>query len=440
MSFLSDLFHGNFSNLGEDIAPQNIFKDFGSSAMNVLKNPIADIGIAAGIAAPFLLPELLPALGVGGGAAAEGGLAAADVGAGAFDLGTIGPGVTEAGTAISGDVLPATSGLTAGTASAFDTGAVATPFTDMTVGGGFPQVTGGVGAGTLDFSPSSVIATGGNVLPDVGATGGAVGYADPSAAAVAAGGGGGAAPDFGYAVYSGGQPVGVQGAAPFAAPGGAEAAAGGGGGVLGSIGSTLKSAAPFLGAAGLGYNLFQGYESQQALKALQNQETAYQNQIAGAGQAALQAAGPMLSTGQALMTGGPVPAPMQAILDNYRNSQRARVIQSYTGQGQSGDPTKNTALAQDLNAVDNQMLALQESVGNQIVTTANQMLASGASATNIAAELPMMMQRLDIALQQQSGNAIANFAAAMSGGTMKVTGQGAGQNINITTGNPLLTG
>jgi hypothetical protein len=67
------------------------------------------------------------------------------------------------------------------------------------------------------------------------------------------------------------------------------------------------------------------------------------------------------------------------------------------------------------------------------------MQTTGASATQIAAELPMMMQRLDIALQQQSGNAIANFAAAMSGGTMKVSGQGSGINLNLNTNAPTNT-
>jgi hypothetical protein len=192
----------------------------------------------------------------------------------------------------------------------------------------------------------------------------------------------------------------------------------------------------------MGYNLFQGYQSQQALKALQQQETDYQNRIAAAGTTALNAAQPMIATGEALMTGGPVPAPMQAILDNYKNSQRARIIQGYAARDptnpSAADPTQNSALAQELNAVDNQTLALQESIGNQILTTANQMLSTGASATNIAAELPLMMQRLNIALQQESGNAIANFAAAMSGGTMKVSGQGTG-GINLNLNSPSTT-
>ena len=206
----------------------------------------------------------------------------------------------------------------------------------------------------------------------------------------------------------------------------------------GQIGKALGNPLTDLGIAGLGYNLYQGYQSQQALKALQQQETNYQNQIASAGQAALSAAGPMEAMGTALMSGGPVPAPMQAMLDQYRNSQRATIIQGYAARNQNTNPQQNSALNQDLNAVDENMLALRESIGNQILTTANQMLSAGASATSIAAELPLMMQRMNIQLQAMSGNAIANFASAMSGGTMKVSGQGTG-GINLNLNSPNTT-
>src|SRR5712691_4923594 len=87
MSFLSDLFEGNFDNLGTDI----------SHAPSSLAAHPAEIGELAGgaalIAAPFLLPEIAGALGTGalaegaidvGGAALaeEGGTLAADLGIG----------------------------------------------------------------------------------------------------------------------------------------------------------------------------------------------------------------------------------------------------------------------------------------------------------------------------------------------------------------------
>src|SRR5215472_10872467 len=189
MSFLSDLFHGNFGNLGEDIAPQNIFKDFGSSFAN---QPMWAQGLELALPAiatggALLAPELL-----GAGAAAEGGLAAAEGaagGIGGFDLGTIGPGVAAAGGTVDiGPPVLSDAALSAleqspGAAAmgsvgdvAFAGSADAVPFTNMTLGGGFPSVEGGVGTGgIMDFSPSTEIATGGNVLPNIGAVGGAGG-------------------------------------------------------------------------------------------------------------------------------------------------------------------------------------------------------------------------------------------------------------------------
>jgi hypothetical protein len=288
----------------------------------------------------------------------------------------------------------------------------------------------------MDFSPSTEIATGGNVIPNVsGVTAGG---------GAAAGGGATAAPTFGAAATDpaylwGGQAVPgmTAGGAPITggmvppgatAPGIMDQL----GSAFGGVGSAVKSAAPWLGAAGMGYNLFQGYQSQQALKALQQQQADYQNRIAAAGQASLQAAQPELAAGMALQgLGGNVPAPMQAMLDRFRNSLRARVIQSYGGQNLSTDPTKNTMLAQDLNAVDTQVQAMEEQMGKDMVDSANRMLASGASATEIASELPLRMQELDMQLQKMAGNAIANFASAMSGGSMRAAGLGTGQNINL---------
>jgi hypothetical protein len=43
-------------------------------------------------------------------------------------------------------------------------------------------------------------------------------------------------------------------------------------GALSPVGSAFKTIAPVSGKAGLGYNLYQGYEQKQALNALQQQE------------------------------------------------------------------------------------------------------------------------------------------------------------------------
>jgi hypothetical protein len=261
--------------------------------------------------------------------------------------------------------------------------------------------------------------------------------------------------DPGYAVYNQGQQTGILGAGPTAPATPATTGpqtfmqgltgnypgATAGGSWTGQLGKALGNPLTDLGILGTGYNLLQGYQGQQQLKALQQQETDYQNRIAQAGQASLSAAGPILSTGQAIMSGGPLPPTVQAMFDQYTNSAKAQIIQGYGARNQPTDPMQNSALQQDLSAVDRNVLSLREQIGKDWIATANTLITSGTSSTQIAAELPIMMQNLNIKLQTLTGNAIANFAAAMSGGTMKVAGAGAGQNLNITTsGNPLLTG
>src|SRR6266436_6357932 len=84
MSFLSDLFEGNFGNLGTDIS-------HAPSSLAAHPDEIAELaGGAALVAAPFLLPEIGAALGVGGlaeGAVDVGGAALASEGGLAADLG-----------------------------------------------------------------------------------------------------------------------------------------------------------------------------------------------------------------------------------------------------------------------------------------------------------------------------------------------------------------
>src|SRR5215472_17199748 len=88
MSFFSDLFSGNFGNLGSDLAPSNIFKDTVSSFENQpgwLQG--LEIGGAAALGAGAALPALgaavIPDFGMAVGEAAGGGFADLAGGAGA---------------------------------------------------------------------------------------------------------------------------------------------------------------------------------------------------------------------------------------------------------------------------------------------------------------------------------------------------------------------
>jgi hypothetical protein len=104
------------------------------------------------------------------------------------------------------------------------------------------------------------------------------------------------------------------------------------------------------------------------------------------------------------------------------DAAKAQIIQGYASRGMSTDPTQDSALAQDLANADQRGLTLQASLestlataGGQMITEANQLLQSGASATDIAAQIPIAMQELDSTLNAQTAQAIANFAAALGG-------------------------
>src|SRR5208282_6524811 len=114
MSFLSDIFSGNFSNLGQDLAPSNIFSDFGS---DIAKDPLLDAGLLVGgglLTAGLADPALL-GLGAAGGAAdlsTMGGAAAAGIGAG------VDPTAASLGAAAAGGDVAGASAYTADTLAA----------------------------------------------------------------------------------------------------------------------------------------------------------------------------------------------------------------------------------------------------------------------------------------------------------------------------------
>ena len=197
-------------------------------------------------------------------------------------------------------------------------------------------------------------------------------------------------------------------------------------GVLSTIGSGLKTAAPFVGAAGLGYSLYSGYEQKQALNQLNQQEAGAAASAQAIAAQETNAAQPLITQGTALtqyLTTNTLPPQYQSMVTQQVAAQKAAIIQGYASRGQNSNPEQNSALQQDLNNVDTQASTLQANLeqqlaqaGTQMVTTANQLLQSGASATQISAELPIQIAQLNASLNATTSTAISNFAAAMNGG------------------------
>ena len=417
MSFLSDLFSGNTSNLGHDLAPSNIFSDVGT---DIAKNPVLDIAalvggglLTAGLADPALL-----GLGAAGGAAdlsTMGGAAAAGLGAG------IDPTAAAADAAL---------GLGA-------EGATALPYTaDSLAAQDLPSwwTTGGPeaapGSGVMNYS--------GGALPDVGTAFGTSPAAGGSTNLAAAATAGGNAPD--VLSVNPSDIVNISGTAgsPAAAP-----AAGGGiwNNITGALtGPTAKAVGTVAGLGGLGYNLYQGYQNQQAQKAITNQINQTAAEQAAVSKQDTAAAQPLIAGGTELtqfLQTGTLPPAFQAQVKTQTDAAKAAIIQGYATRGQSTNPSDNSALAQDLMNVDTQAQVLQANLestlstaGTNMISTANQLLASGASAASISGQLPIMVAQLNLNLSNATSGAISNFAAALNGGKLSA-------NTNAGTASPV---
>jgi hypothetical protein len=387
LSFLSDLVEGKTGNLTKDLS--NPFDDAGS---DFAKQPAwaKDLEIAApaviGTALTFGgdLPFLAGGAGLLGGADA----AAGGVAAGADALG------------FAGDVG-------ADTAAAGGTDALSAIDTAIGAGGAAP--------------------------------GGALSLAAPDVAAAAPAGAGAAWPaslDLGTGTAA---DVGGTAGAPLSLTGGVTATAGstGPGGVLSSLTSGLKTAAPFVGAAGLGASLYSGYEQKEQLNSLNKQEAANALNAGNIAATAQSIAAPLLNNGQALttyLTSGTLPPQFQTQVDQTIASQKAGIIQGYASRGMSTDPKQNSQLQQDLAAVDNSKNELMTSLestlataGNQMITTANNLLSQGLSATQLEAQIPIQISQLNQELNQSMSQAISNFAAAINGG------QSGGQKFSLVS-------
>lgn len=121
--------------------------------------------------------------------------------------------------------------------------------------------------------------------------------------------------------------------------------------------------------------------------------------------------------GQQLMnylSTGTLPPGLQAKLDQATSAAKARIISNHAKNGQSTDPSMNSALAQELNGVDiNAVAAMAQS---QI-----QMMETGLRETGLSSQLYEMLMKMDRQDNKDLMDSIAKFAAALGGssGSMK---------------------
>lgn len=310
MSFFSDLFKGDFSNLGTDI------EHSGSSLINHPDELAETAGGVAALATGGLALGALPELGAGlagadflGGEAAAGGSAVAS-GTDSFGLDALAAGASP-------ELPPAVDAASLATGNSGAGGYVGNLF------GLDPSVTGA--------SPSVLSPTvGGDATGALGGggAGGGGSFFDSSAAAAAYGGGPGAG-----------------------APGG--------GGILSSLTNpTLSGVAKGAGVAVAGGGLLTELMRKTGAPAQQ--------------QALQQEAGNLQSQGQQLqsyLSTGTLPPALQAQLNQATAAEKARIISGYASRGQPTDPSQNSALAQELNGVDTNAIAAMAQTQIQMLNT-----------------------------------------------------------------------
>lgn len=360
MSFLTDLYHGNFSNLGNDLthAP--------SSFINHPTEMLEAGGLALGAALPFALPEIGAAAGGLGGLFGFGGDAsaiAAGEAAGGDALAFTGE---AAGADAAGSGQSAISSLLAGTGdSGLPASATSSMGTFGDVGLGTPgnvgfDTSGLAGGGTQDataaFSNGDVAASSTSTGPVPDAVGGAKGAGRTS---------------FMDTLTSG----------IANAPGNA-------------VDSLAKNP---LGIAAAGTGL--------ALNMLNNKPNPNIANLQGQ-------ANQLTAQGQQFMSflqNGSLPPALKASVDQAANAAKARIIANHAANGQSTDPSQNSALAQELAAADQNALIAVGQLGEQLFT-------AGQSEIGLSSQIYQKLITIDQQQSASQGKAIASFAAALGSG------------------------
>ena len=176
-----------------------------------------------------------------------------------------------------------------------------------------------------------------------------------------------------------------------------------------------------LGAAGLGYSIYSGLQNTANEKALT--ATA---QTAGANSAALEQQGQGLVN---YLTSGTLPPAYQTQITQSINSAITQAKSAAAAQGLSTDPTQNTALAAQIQEIQNQQPILQEQIAAQLAGTGTSLIGAGASAAGLSGNLYQALVQNDTTQAANAGKAIASLAAALNGKTATSVG-----GVNISMG------
>ena len=375
MSFLSDLFEGKTSNLGNDLAPSNIFSD-----------TVKDTG------GSNTLAEVL-----GGGALALGGLGLA---------GVLGGGAA-AGAAAGAPLDLLAGGGAAGTADASAAGTLFAGGLDASAlaGGGVDlSALGLADDATSAFAADPALAAINTAAP-LGTTAGATGTSVDALTA---------APSWASDLTSNellaGTGVDGNAAGTFAATPAGTSPSFLNSLETGAVNSITKNPLGIaLSAGALGYDVLKGNPNSAAENQL-NQNAA----TLTAQGAQIQGLGAQLT--QYLQT-GTLPPGQQAAVTQAVQARKAQIIANAAANGQNTNPTQNSALAQDLANADQDGLVMAGQLESQLATTGTQLISAGLNATGLSSQIYEALVKIDQTNNSTLMSAIASMAAALGGGT-----------------------
>jgi hypothetical protein len=346
-----------------------------------------------------------------------GGVSAADIASGAA-LGTTGLGVGS--TALDFLSAPSASGfdaaaLTPGIGAAGGGPGVlnASPVTTPTGAGGtsvFDTGTAGVPGVNTAGAPAatSAVTPPGASAASVAAPSGVSGVPDATAAGV---------PSAVGPTSTGGAPLGAAPPAPSTSI--SDLLSNAGSGALKSLTSNPLGVA--LGAGGLGYSIYSGMQNTANEKALTAQaQTATNNSTA------------LENQGQGLtnyLTNGTLPPAYQTQIDQSIQSAITQAKSNAAAQGLSADPTQNTALATQIQEIQNQAPILQEQIAAQLAGVGTSLINAGAGSAGLSGSLTSTLVQNDTSQAANAGKAIATLAAALNGKSSNSIG-----GVSINTG------
>lgn len=386
MSFFSDLFSGDFSNLGTDLvdAPSS-FINHPADIAETIGGALALTGIGFGADA-LLGGGLFGADALAGGADAGLGLADASFAdASGIAAGDIGAEVgADVGAGLGADVLGSGADLlSAGGADALALGAdTGGSFGDFIAGAGLDAAPGGSAA---DVAASSASA----IDPAAGAVGSAPGVTPGSYAWTA---GDISGPGIGSDVMN--------------APG--VASGWGAGGLTGQLGSVLSSPWTKLavGAAPLGLALGMG---QPSLGAASQQAQANAQALSAFGQQQLQAG-----------TSGTLTPGQTAVIGKMQQDLTNQWRQTLFNQGVQ-NPEADTRWAQITAAIDTQVTAATQQMLQQDITNGLQALGSASTTLNQIAQMQMQADQNFANMLVNATKALGSIFAGNSGQTFRLT-------------------